>query len=177
MSLKDELDKFGQLFKQRLSDNQKATLRWVSPTAVDWDAQTMTAEDGEGLEFFDVLLGVGTTAVKPVVGCDCLIAIVEGDEATAFMLYADEAEEVVINAEKMQYSSDLIQYNDGENGGLVKVVPMTNWMKKVASDMQTLKTLLLTKAVAGNGAPLAISFNPQTPTPSQSDFENEKVKH
>ncbi len=177
MSLKDELDKFGQLFKQRLSDNQKATLRWVSPTAIDWESKTMTAEDGDGLEFFDVLLGVGTTAVKPVVGCDCLIAIVEGDEATAFMLFADEAEELIINAEKMQLSADLIQYNEGENGGLVKVEPMTAWMKKVASDLQTLKKVLATKAVAGNGAPLGIVFNPQTTSPAKSDFENEKIKH
>jgi len=98
MSLKDELDQFGQLFKRRLNDSQKATLRWVAPTAVDWEAQTMTAVDGDGLEFFGVLLGVGTTAVKPVVGTDCLIAIVEGDEATAFLLYADEAEEFYLKA-------------------------------------------------------------------------------
>lgn len=98
MSLKDELDRFGQLFKQRLSDNQQATLRWVAPTAVDWEAQTMTAVDGDGLEFFGVLLGVGTTAVKPVVGCDCLVAIVEGDEATAMLMYADEVEEVYLKS-------------------------------------------------------------------------------
>ena len=177
MTLKNELDRFGQLFKRHLNDSMKATLRWVSPTEVDWEAQTMTAVDGDGLEFFDVLLGVGTTAVKPVVGCDCLIAIVEGDESTAFMLYADEAEEVLINAEKMEYHSDLIQYNAGENGGLVKVGPMADWMKKVSSDLQTLKTLLLSSTVAGNGAPLAISFNPQTPVPKKEDFENEKIKH
>ena len=98
MSLKDELDQFGQLFKRRLNDSQKATLRWVAPTAVDWGAQTMTAIDGDGLEFFDVLLGVGTTAVRPVVGSDCLIAIVEGDEATAMLIYADEVEEVYLKS-------------------------------------------------------------------------------
>lgn len=177
MTLKAELDKFGQLFKSHLNGSMKATLRWVSPTEVDWEEQTMTAVDGDGLEFFDVLLGVGTTAVKPVVGTDCLISIVEGDEATAFLLYADEAEEIIINAEKMSYQSNLIQYNGGENGGLVKVTPMTEWMKKVSNDMQALKTLLKATTVAGNGAPLAIVFNPQTTAPKQSDFENDKIKH
>lgn len=98
MTLKNELDQFGQLFKNRLNGSMKAALRWVEATEIDWDAQTMTAVDGDGLEFFDVLLGVGTTAVKPVVGTDCLIAIVEGDEATAFLLFADEAEELYLKA-------------------------------------------------------------------------------
>ncbi len=98
MSLKGELDTFGQLFKQHLNGTMKATMRWVTCTAVDWDAQTMTATDGDGLEFFDVLLGVGTTAVKPVIGCDCLIAIIEGDEATAMLFYADEIEQVYLKS-------------------------------------------------------------------------------
>lgn len=109
MSLRDELDIFGQLFNRHLNDSMKATLRWVSPTEVDWDAQTMTAVDGDGLEFYDVLLGVGTTAVKPVIGTDCLIAIIEGDEATAFMLYADEAEEVYLKSG----STELIVNTEG----------------------------------------------------------------
>lgn len=163
MTLKSELDNFGQLFKNRLNGSMKAALRWVEATEIDWDAQTMTAMDGDGLEFFDVLLGVGTTAVKPVVGTDCLIAIVEGDEATAFLLFADEAE--------------LIVFNGGENGGLVKIIPTVEWMRKVNNDLQTLKTLLQTSIVAGNGAPLAIVFNPQTTAPEQSDFENEKITH
>lgn len=177
MTLKSELDRFGQLFKGHLSSSMKATMRWVSPTEVSWEAKTMTAVDGDGLEFFDVLLGVGTTAVKPVVGCDCLIAIIEGDEATAFMLYADEAEEVVIHTNKMQLGGELIQYNEGDNGGLVKVAPMTEWMKKVSTDLQALSNLLKVSTVVGNGAPLAIAFNPQTPAPVQSDFENDKIKH
>jgi len=161
MTLKAELDRFGLLFKGHLNNSMKATLRWVSATKIDWNAQTMTATDGDGLEFFDVLLGVGTTAVKPVNGTDCLIAIIEGDEATAFLLYADQAE--------------LIQFNGGELGGLVKISPVIAWMHKVNSDMNTLKTLLQTSPVAGNGASLAIVFNPQTPDPDQSDFENNKI--
>ena len=102
MTLKSELDRFGQLFKQHLNGSMKATLRWVEATEIDWEDQTMTAVDGDGLEFFDVLLGVGTAAVKPVIGTDCLIAIVEGDEATAFLLFADEAEELYLKAGETQ---------------------------------------------------------------------------
>lgn len=98
MSLQGELDKFGQLFKQHLNGTMKATIRWVTADKVDWENQTMDASDGEGLEFFDVLLGVGTTAVKPIPGTDCLIAIIEGDDATSVLIYADEVEEVYLKS-------------------------------------------------------------------------------
>lgn len=98
MNLKDELDVFGQLFKNHLNSTMKATMRWVVPTIIDWESQTMTATDGDDLEFFDVLLGVGATAVKPVVGCDCLIAIVEGDEATSILIYADKVDQVYLKS-------------------------------------------------------------------------------
>ena len=154
MTMKAALDDFGQLLKNRLNGNVKATIRWVKVTEVDWSEQAMTAVDGDGLEFFNVLLGVGTTAIKPVVGTDCLIAIVEGDEATAFLLFADEAE--------------LIQFNGGENGGIVKISPTIAWMNKVNLDMQTLKGLL---------SGIGLAFVPQTTNPQQSDFEDEKITH
>lgn len=132
MTLKSELDVFGQLFKQRLNETMKASLRWVTASQVDWEAQTMTATDSDELEYFDVLLGVGTTAIKPVLNTDCLIVIVEGDEATAFLLYADEAE--------------LIQYNGGQNGGLTITPELVTQLGKNNQYVETLKTA--TKAIA-----------------------------
>lgn len=132
MTLKAELDKFGQLFKQHLNGSVKATLRWVEATEIDWETQTMTAKDGDGLEFFDVLLGVGMTAVKPVPGTDCLVAIVEGDDATAFLLFADEAE--------------LIQFNGGEHGGLTITPELKTQLAKTNQYCTQLKTA--TKAIA-----------------------------
>lgn len=119
MTLKSELDTFGLLFKQHLNGSMKASLRWVTATAVDWEAKTMTATDSDDLPYNDVLLGVVTTAVKPVLNTDCLIAIVENDEATAFLLYADEAE--------------LIQYNGGENGGLTNTPELKTQLDKLTA--------------------------------------------
>ncbi len=119
MTLVSELDRFGGLFKQHLNSSMKATLRWVTATAVNWDEQTMTATDSDELEYFDVLLGVTTTVVKPVLNTDCLIAIVEGDEATAFLLYADEAE--------------LIQFNGGTNGGLTVTPELKTQLDKLTA--------------------------------------------
>lgn len=119
MSLTDELDQFGKLFKYHLKGSQKATLRWVTAETIDWDNQTMTATDCDDLPFNDVLLGVGMVAVKPTIGTDCLIAILEGDEATAFLLYANDAE--------------LIVYNNGQNGGLANTPELKKQLDKLTA--------------------------------------------
>ncbi len=170
MTLKSELDTFGQLFKQHLNSSAKATLRWVTATAINWEAQTMTATDSDGLEFFEVLLGVVTTAIKPVVNTDCLIAIVEGDEATAFLLYADEAE--------------LIQFNGGENGGLCITPKLVENLNKNNALLQALLGVINGTAIPepGSGSPSALQAALKTAvvTKEIGDFtaiENTKITH
>jgi len=97
----------------------KATLRWVTATAVDWDNKTMTATDSDELPYYDVLLGVGMMAIKPTKDTDCLIAIVEGDEATAFLLYANKA--------------DLVEWNGGVNGGLTNTPELKTQLDKLTA--------------------------------------------
>ncbi|MPN24107.1 hypothetical protein SDC9_171501 [bioreactor metagenome] len=68
-------------------------------------------------------------------------------------------------------------FNDGGISGLAKLPQLVEWMQKVYSDLQTLKTQLQTHPVAGNGSPLALVFNTQTVNPETSDFEDTKIKH
>lgn len=171
MTLKSELDQFGQLFKRHLNDSMKATLRWVECTAVDWDAQTMTATDSDDLEYFDVLLGVGTVVVKPVLNTDCLIAIVEGDEATAFLLYADEAE--------------LTQFNGGKNGGLAITPKLAEELEKNNAILQALMDVINSDppiVETGNGAASALQAALKASITAKelgdfTDIEDTKITH
>lgn len=171
MTLKAELDMFGQLFKQHLNDNMIATLRWVTCTAVDWDNKNMTATDSDDLEYFDVLLGVGTMTVKPVLNTDCLIAIVEGDNATAFLLYADEAE--------------LIQFNTGENGGLTITPKLVEELEKNNVILQALLDVINSNPPVvepGNNAASALqaAFKTAVAAKELGDFthiEDTKITH
>ena len=171
MSLKSELDTFGQLFKQHLNGVVKATMRWVTCTAVDWEAQTMTATDGDELEFFDVLLGIGTNVVKPVVGSDCLIAIIENDEATAFMLFADEAE--------------LIQFNGGDNGGLTIGRHIVFNLKSIKDFVEAINSALpnafaaIGAGTAANGALGKQAYQSAMTGKSieLEEIENDKITH
>ena len=78
----------------------------------------------------------------------------------AFVVMVDEVDEILING--------------GENGGLVNVEELKSWMSNVESDLSTLKTLLSTSAVAGNGAALGIVFNPVT---KNTEIEDKTIKH
>lgn len=171
MSLNSELDKFNELFKQRLIDNSKATLRWVTAEEVDWEAQTMTASGEDDLKFFDVLLGLGTVSVKPVLGADCLIAIVENDDATAFMLYANEAE--------------LISYNGGENGGLTNTPELKIQLDKLTARVDGIIDAIKDPAVIATaqdgGNALWALFKALiaqiTEKENFDNIENEKITH
>lgn len=92
----------------------------------------------------------------------------------------DTEEWAVIKAseyESIEMTIESLVINGGDNGGLVKIDAMIDWMQKVYADLQTLKTELSTWTVAGNGAPLALVFNPTAPNPIKSDFEDTKIKH
>ena len=88
-----------------------------------------------------------------------------------FVSQCGEAERITIDAETE------IVINGGGNHGLVKVEKMVGWMQKVYNDLQTLTGLLSSSPVAGNGAPLAITFTPTTPSPSIDDFQNKDITH
>jgi len=109
------------------------------------------------------------TVITPKLDSNVLITTIDGYQW--FVSQFSEIEKITVDAE------DTIIINGGENRGLVKVEKMTEWMQKVYNDLDTLKTSLNTWAVAGNGAPLGLVFNPTTPNPQVSNFENEKIKH
>lgn len=135
MTLRAELDQFGELFKRHLNGSIKATLRWVTTEDVDWDNKTMTATDSDDLPYYNVLLGVGMMAVKPRINTDCLIAIVEGDEASSFLMMADEAE--------------LVEFNKGKNGGLTNTSELKTQLNKLTARIDALYDAI------NNGVPIA----------------------
>lgn len=86
----------GQIAKQPL----QAQLRWATCESVNWEARTMTAiGQSDDLEYFDVLLGLQAIAIKPKENALCLLGVLEGQDASTFLITASEIEEVVILSE------------------------------------------------------------------------------
>lgn len=114
----------------------------------------------------------------PVVDSQVLVIMIGKKKTECFLLACSEVEEfsLHIGGQTLIANKDGFVFNGG-TAGMVKVDSMVSWMDKVLADLNTLKTLLSTSLVAGNGAPLGIVFNPSTPTPQESVFENIKIKH
>lgn len=140
---------------------------------VDKTENTCTVDD-DGVEWLGVRLRAVTgdnngIVAYPKQGAYVLCVKVEDSEDWA-VIKATEYESI-------QMTIESLVINNGDNGGLINIDAMISWMQKVYADLQTLKTQLSTWPVTGNGAPLALVFNPTAPNPVKSDFEDTKIKH
>lgn len=117
--------------------------------------------------------------VYPAVDSEVLVGIIEGMQTEAVLLKCSKIDKIKVRIGEMNllFDAEGQILNDGKNGGLVNILKLIEWMQKVHTDLQMLKTLLNTSIVAGNGAPLAIVFNPTTTNPNQNELEDNKVKH
>lgn len=145
---------------------------------------TCTVERDESPTLYDVLMNAidddlqSYVTVYPKEGSNVLVAIVENLKTEAVIIKCSEVEKVKIKIGKQALIMDKegFVFNDGKNEGLVKIGNMVDWMKKIYTDLQTLKGLLSTHLVAGNGLPLGLTFEPLTPLPSVQMFENKDIK-
>ena len=103
------LDKLKQTLSELQKNNTPTQTVWVEVKEVDWDEKTMVALGiDDELEYYDVLLGLGSVNVKPKVGSNCLIGFINNSETLPFLIMADEVEEIDVNVDKCQFN-----INDG----------------------------------------------------------------
>jgi hypothetical protein len=117
--------------------------------------------------------------VYPAEGSAVLVAIIENMKTEAVVIKCSEVSAVKMKIGDMTYlaNKDGFVFNAGENGGLLNINKMVDWMKDVKADMTALKALLKTSPVAGNGAPLNLMFNPKTADPDIDELEDTTIKH
>lgn len=120
------LDKLKQTITELMKNNIPVQTVWVEVSEVDWEERTMTAIGiDDEVEYFDILLGLGSLDLKPKEGSNCLIGIIENSSTASFLMVADEIEELDINVEDCQ-----LNINDGF---LLKKENET--LKKLMSDL------------------------------------------
>ena len=89
--LRDALEKWREGARQ-------AQLRWVTVDKVDKENKAMDVTGViDQLEYYDVQLGMGALCIYPKPGTTCLVGIIEGQETDAFLISADEVDEIVLN--------------------------------------------------------------------------------
>lgn len=91
--LRDALEKWREGARQ-------AQLRWVTVDKVDKENKAMDVTGViDQLEYYDVQLGMGALCIYPKPGRTCLVGIIEGQETDAFLISADEVDEIVLNGD------------------------------------------------------------------------------
>ena len=144
------LDKLKQTLSELQNKNTPTQTVWVEVKEVDWDEKTMVALGiDDELEYYDVLLGLGSVDVKPKVGSNCLIGFINNSETLPFLIMADEVEEIDVKSEHCQ-----LKVNDGF---LLKKQNET--LAKLMSDL--LKEIQKMKFTTNTGSTIKLVNQPQ----------------
>ena len=123
-----ELDEFERLQAEKMKRQVKAQIVWAIVTSVDWAKKTMdTKSVVDGLELYDVLLGLGSFYRKPKIGTKCVLGILENKQGL-ILLDAEEFEEAV-------YSSGESEFTIKEDGFIIK--QGDDSLKQVLGDFMT----------------------------------------
>lgn len=106
--MSDEITALVEAMKGMGKDHVKVQTAWGSVREIDWQERTCTVRgEMDGVDFFDVLLGLGAVQIRPVIGTKVLIGIIENEEAQAFVIDAEEIEEVNVRVKgKLSISND-----------------------------------------------------------------------
>lgn len=85
--------------------------RWVEITSIK--DQSCDAKDiSNGLEVYDISLGLPSEVKKPVTGSRALVGIIQNQEASAFLIWAETLSEYDLKAETILFNGDA-------NGGII----------------------------------------------------------
>jgi len=172
-------DDIRQALLDFVANNPQTMLALV--TDVDEESLTCTLNNDDS-EYYDVRLSLVDDSVQSIVNIPkvqsyVLASIIEDSEDFVVTFCSEITKRIItIGNQKFVADANGFAFNDATYG-MVKIDKMVEWMQKVYSDLQMLKSLLSTSPVSGNGAVLAITFSPQTENPDISTFEDTTVKH
>jgi len=96
-----------------------AAMVWATVKEVDWDKKEMTATGlTDGLDYYEVLLGLGGRYVKPKQDSKVLLGVIEDQAQHTILVYADEVEEEIIKVGELIVeikNNKLMLENSGQN--------------------------------------------------------------
>lgn len=98
------LEEFKELMQKASKSQVPIQTEWCEVKEVDWEDKTMVATSLlNGLEYFDILLGLGSIYKKPKVGTKVLVGIIANKEA-CFLIECEAFEEMTIVSDKSLFT-------------------------------------------------------------------------
>lgn len=102
-----ELDELVSVLGRENKRSQTMSIQWAKVISVNWNERTCDAKGiSDDLEFYDILIGVGSVDVKPKVGSLILIGMINNDETTSFLISAEEIDMIEIKAKNCELTID-----------------------------------------------------------------------
>lgn len=176
---------FGQLLNKNTKKNIDVQTHWVTAKSIDWESKTMTATGVvDDLDWFNVLLGIGSTFKRPGVGSKCLIGIVNNNAAASFLIDCEVVEEIEITDKtgfKFSLNNGLLKINGDDFGGIVKADELKTQVDKNTLILETIQTVFSNwiPVPEDGGAALKALVTAFTSL-SRADLtniKNDKIKH
>lgn len=94
----NNIDDFLRNLSTMAKSHVKVQTAWVTVKSVDWVHKTMTATGVlDELDYNNVLLGIGGCYRKPKENTRCLVGLIENLDAAAFLIEAQEVDEIIYN--------------------------------------------------------------------------------
>jgi hypothetical protein len=91
------IERLNSLLGNKIKNMSEVQTAWCTVKSIDWDKKLMDVVGiVDDLEYYDVLLGLGSEDKKPVIGCTCIIGIIGNESGNSFLIYAEELEEIEI---------------------------------------------------------------------------------
>ncbi len=118
----------------------------------------------------------GTTGIVLIPKEGSFIVASFFDKTTGFVSLTSELEKILID-------TDLVQYNGGDNGGLINIDDLVTQMNKAQNDLNSLKTAISGWVPVANdgGAALKVAltnfFGAQLTLTVKGDMEDTKITH
>jgi len=180
----EKLAEFRDLLKQKAKSQVPIQTEWVEVKSVDWEEKTMVATGQEnGLDYDDILLGLGNTFRKPVVKSMAIIGIIN-NSAAAYMIDCEEVDEIEIidkTGFKWHLKDGQLTINGDAFGGLVKAPELKTQVDKNTAVLKAIQEAFTNWVTAPNDGGAALKALAGTFTSLQradlSGIENETIKH
>lgn len=179
------ISEFGKILTSNTQKLQEVQTHWATVKSVDWEAKTMTVTGVvDDLDFFNVLLGLGSINRKPTIGKKCLIGIVNNNSTSAFLIECESVDEIEINDKtgfKLSLNNGQMTINGDQFGGIVNAIELKAQLDKntlILQKMQTAFANWITVPNDGGAALKVLSVDfISLDKADLGNIQNEAIKH
>ena len=182
--MSEKLIEFRKLFHAKMKEKVPIQTEWVTVKSIDWEAKTMVAiGELNNLEYFDVVLGLGSVVIKPKIGSLALVGAIHNGEG-CFMISCEEMDGFEITDAtgfKVSLNSGLLVINGDEFGGIVNAKELKEQLDKNTLILEKMQKAFEDWIPIANDGGAALKAKSamfvDLPRTELENIENPKIKH